>query len=93
MADADVAVHGSEDRLVEDAADEAHLAMALDCGAIADRDAGALLSAVLQRVQTEVRQPGHIGIASVDAGDPACFVQHVACRLIGLFVVRARHLR
>ena len=60
VADRDVADQAGEGRLVEDLRDQAHVLVDQDLTAVADRDAGRLLAAVLQRVQPEVGQLGDV---------------------------------
>ena len=67
----DEAVEPAENLFVEDAGQESHLAMAGERRAVADRNAGAFLSAMLQRVQGEVYEPRHIEPRSVDGSDTA----------------------
>ena len=55
VADRDVADQAGERRLVEDLGDQAHVLVDEDLPAVADRDAGRLLAAVLEGVETEVR--------------------------------------
>ncbi len=60
MPDGDIAVQLPEDLLVEDAREQAHLPVADDRAAVGDGDPGGLLAAVLQGVQAEVSNAGHI---------------------------------
>ena len=60
MANRHVAVERPQLLLVEDLGDEARVAQRGDVPALAARDPGRLLAAVLQRVQREVGEPGHI---------------------------------
>ena len=66
----------AELRLVEGVGDMAHGPRGEQPGPVGGRDAGALLSPVLQRVQTEVDHPGGLRV-SVDPEDPACFPELV----------------
>ena len=54
----DVPAQRVQHRLVEDLGDEAHVLVDDDAVAVADRDPGRLLAAVLERVQAEVRELG-----------------------------------
>ena len=60
VADREVALERLERRLVEDLRDQAHVLVDQDLAAVADRDAGGLLPAVLQGVQPEVGQLGDV---------------------------------
>ena len=91
MADRHEAAQPAEDRFVERAGDQAHLAVAVDAVSVADREPRALLAAVLQRVEPEVSEPRDVFAGCVDPGDPARFVQHVTGGLHRFLVVRARH--
>ena len=51
----------AEVALVEDLRDQAHVLVDQDLRAVADRDAGRLLAAVLQRVEAEVGELGDLG--------------------------------
>ena len=57
--------------LVEDLRDEAHVPHGEHAAAVGDGDAGALLPAVLQRVEREVGQAGDVAAGRVDAEDAA----------------------
>ena len=59
-------------RLVEDLGDQTHVFEHDDLGALADRDAGRLLAAVLQGVDAEVRELGHFLVGGPDSEDAAC---------------------
>ena len=54
MPDREVAAQAGQGRLVEDLGDQAEILVDHHAGAVADRDAGRLLAAVLQRVEPEV---------------------------------------
>ena len=71
MADRDLALERLERRLVEDLGHQAHVLVDQDLAAVADRDAGGLLPAVLQRVETEVGQLGDFFAGGPDAEDAA----------------------
>ena len=60
MADREVADQARERRLVEDLRDQAHVLVDQDLPAVADRDAGRLLAAVLQGVEPEVGELGDV---------------------------------
>ncbi len=60
MADRDVALEGGEVRLVEDLRDEAHVLVDKDFLAVADRDAGRFLAAMLECVEREVGEVSHL---------------------------------
>ncbi len=91
VTDRHAAEHAAELFLVEDAGDQPHLTMAVDVAAVADREPGALLTAMLQRVEAEVGEPGDVFARCVDPGNPARLVKDVAGRLNRLLVVRPRH--
>ena len=61
----------AERGLVEDLGDQAHVLEDEDLGAVADRDAGGLLAAVLQGVEPEVGELGDLFAGSPDAEDAA----------------------
>lgn len=69
MADRQVALERLQRGLVEDLRDQAHVLVDQDLAAVADRDAGRLLAAVLQRVETEVGQLGDVLPRSPDTED------------------------
>ncbi len=71
MADGQVAVQGVQVALVEDLRDQAHVLVDEDLVAVADRDAGRLLAAVLQGVQAEVGELGDLFTGGPDAEDAA----------------------
>jgi hypothetical protein len=60
VADGDVAGQGVQRGLVEDLRDQAHVLVDEDLPPVADGDPGRLLAAVLQRVQAEVGELGHL---------------------------------
>jgi hypothetical protein len=60
VPDRDVAAERIEHRCVEDLRHQAHVLEHDDPGAVADRDPGRLLAAVLQRVQAEIGERGHV---------------------------------
>ena len=76
VADGDMAGQRRERLLVEDVVDVAHLADRADAGAVRRRDAGALLPAMLQRVEAEIGELGGLGVA-VDAEDAALLAELV----------------
>ena len=57
--------------LVEDLRDQAHVLVDEDLAAVADRDAGRLLAAVLQGVEAEVGQLGDVLAGRPDPEDAA----------------------
>jgi diphthamide synthase (EF-2-diphthine--ammonia ligase) len=65
--------------------------MAYDRSAVRNRDAGRLLTAVLKRVESEVREPGYVVAGCVDSDDATRFMERIAARERGLFIVRAGH--
>jgi len=81
VADGDVAAQGAEHWLVEDLRDQAHVLVDDDAPAVADRDARRLLAPVLQGVEAEVGQLGHVLIrrpgAEHAAGVPGGLVSGV----------------
>ena len=60
MADGQVPAQRAEGGLVEDLGDQTHVLEDHDLGAVADRDPGGLLAAVLQGVEAEVAELGHL---------------------------------
>ena len=71
MADREVALQRLQRRLVEDLRDQSHVLVDEDLAAVADRDAGGLLAAVLQGVEPEVGQLGDVLAGGPDAEDAA----------------------
>ena len=67
VADRDRALERLERRLVEDLRDEAHVLVDEDLAAVAHRDAGRFLPAVLQGVEAEVGELGDFLAGSPDA--------------------------
>src|SRR5690349_13032579 len=57
---------GGQGGLVEDLGDQAHLLVHHDAAAVADRDAGRFLAAVLERVQAEVGELGDVLVRGPD---------------------------
>ncbi len=70
VADREVAAQRAEVALVEDLRDQAHVLVDQDLRAVAHRDAGRLLAAVLQRVEAEVGQLGDLGLGAGAVGGP-----------------------
>jgi hypothetical protein len=60
VTDRDVTLERLERGVVEDLGDQAHVLVDQDLPAVADRDSGRLLAAVLERVQAEVDELGHL---------------------------------
>ena len=71
MADREVALERVERGLVEDLRDQAHVLVDQDLAAVADRDAGRLLAAVLEGVEAEVGQLGDVLARRPDPEDAA----------------------
>ena len=71
MADREVALERGERGLVEDLRDQAHVLVDQDLAAVAHRDAGGLLAAVLEGVEAEVGQLGDVLARRPDAEDAA----------------------
>ena len=71
VADREVALERGERGLVEDLRDQAHVLVDQDLAAVADRDAGRLLAAVLEGVEAEVGQLGDVLARRPDAEDAA----------------------
>src|SRR6202035_1414125 len=76
VPDGDVALETVDDLLVEHLRDEPHLLADANLAAVADRDTGGLLSAMLQRVQAEIRQVGDV-LARVEHPENATFLVEV----------------
>ena len=85
MADRDVADEARERRLVEDLRDQAHVLVDEDLPAVADRDAGRLLAAVLEGVQPEVGELRDVLARGPDA-------EH-ATGVLGALVLRVERQR
>ncbi len=73
MADREVAVERGQRGFVEDLADQPEVLVDEDVGAVADRDAGGFLAAVLLREESEVREPGDV-LAGSPYAEEATFV-------------------
>ena len=71
VADREVALERVQGGLVEDLRDQAHVLVDEDLAAVADRDAGRLLAAVLEGVETEVGELGDVLAGGPDAEDAA----------------------
>ena len=71
VADRHVAGERLEAALVEHLGDQPQLALGRDVAALAGRDAGRLLAAVLERVEREVGEPGNVELGGVDTEYPA----------------------
>ena len=78
VADRHVAVERAQLLLVEDLGDEPGVAQGRDVPALAAGDAGRLLAAVLERVEREVGEPGHVVAGGVDPEHPALVARTVA---------------
>ena len=76
VPDRDVALETVDDLLVEHLRDEPHLLADANLATVTDRDPGGLLSAMLQRVQAEVRQIGDV-LARVEHPENATFLVKV----------------
>ena len=87
MADREVALERLERGLVEDLGDQAHVLVDQDLAAVADRDAGRLLAAVLERVEAEVGELGDVLAGGPDAEDAAGVL---GSAVLGVEVVRQR---
>ena len=64
--------------LVEHLGDQAELAQGGDVPALAGRDPGRLLAAVLERVEAEVGEAGDVAAGRVHAEDPALVARAIA---------------
>ena len=71
MPDRQVALEGGQRRFVEHLADQPELLVDEDVVAVADRDAGGFLAAVLLGEEPEVREPGDVLAGSPYAEEPA----------------------
>ena len=78
--------------LVEDLGDEAEVAQGRDVAALAGRDPGRLLAAVLERVEAEVGEPRDVVSGRVDAEHAALVARAVAVVEEPLGQVRRRAL-
>src|SRR5204863_4113118 len=84
VAESAATVEGAQLRLVEDLRDEAQVAHGHDVAVLVRRrDAGGLLAAVLERVETEVGETGDVGAWRVNAKDTALVARPVAVRYEG----------
>ena len=79
VADREVALERVERGLVEDLRDQAHVLVDQDLPAVADRDAGRLLAAVLEGVEPEVGQLGDVLARRPDAEDPTHVAESREC--------------
>ena len=79
MADRRATGQGLQLALVEDLGDEAHVPDGEHAAAVADCDAGALLPAVLERIEREVGEARDIAAGRVDAEDAAHQPAAIAC--------------
>ena len=77
MAAGDLAGHGREIGVGKDLRDKAEVLAHENRLAVADRDAGRVLAAMLQRVQREVGHARHIVAGSPDAEDAALLMELV----------------
>ena len=93
MADGQVALQGGQVALVEDLGDQAHVLVDHDLVAVADRDAGRLLAAVLQGVEAEVGELGDLLAGGPDPEDAAGVLRPliVGVELVGEHPIAARH--
>ena len=71
MADRHLAAQAAQLLLGEDLRDEAHVAKHGQALAVGHRDAGRLLSAVLEREEGEVGEAGDVALGRVDPEDAA----------------------
>src|SRR6185503_2551800 len=71
VADRDLAPKPAEGLLRERLGDEPELAQRRRAAVVGDGDAGRFLSAVLQRVQAEIREAGDVAPLRADADDAA----------------------
>ena len=71
VADGEVALERGQRGLVEDLGDQAHVLVDQDLAAVADRDAGRLLAAVLQGVEAEVGELRDVLAGGPDPEDAA----------------------
>ena len=95
MADGQVPAQRLEGGLVEDLRDQAHVLVDQDLPAVADRDAGRLLAAVLQRVEPEVGELGDVLAGGPDSEDAAGVLGSaiVWVEIVGQTPISARHAR
>ena len=94
VADRDVAAQAGQRGLVEDLGDQAEVLVDHDPGPVADRDAGRLLTAVLQRVQPEVGQLRDLFAAGPDTEHTALVLRTavVVVEVVAEHAVASRHL-
>ena len=71
MPDGEVTAQAGQRRLVEDLGDQADVLVDDHSGAVAHRDAGGLLAAVLESVKPEVGEFGNLFLGGPDAEDAA----------------------
>ena len=93
VADRHVALQRPQLLLVEDLGDESRVAHRGDVAALAGRDPGRLLAAVLQRVEAEVGEAGDVVAGRVYAKHPAFLARAVAVDEHPLGQVKARFPR
>ena len=77
VPDRHVAGERPQAALVEDLGDQAEVALGGDVAALAGRDAGRFLAAVLEREEREVGEPGDVVLGRVDAEDAALVARAV----------------
>src|SRR5690348_17338055 len=77
MPDGEMAGQLRQDVFREDARDQAHVAMAAQCAAVRHRDAGALLTPMLQRIEREEGGSGDVFPGREDARNAALVVDGV----------------
>ena len=81
VPDRQVALEGVERGLVEHLRDQAHVLVDQDLAAVAHRDAGRLLAAVLQGVQAEVGELGDVLAGGPDAEDATGVLRALVVRV------------
>ena len=71
VSDGRMSRQAAQRRLVEHRADQSEIPLDHDVPVVGDRDAGALLAPVLERVEREEGQPGNVPAGGDDPDDPA----------------------
>ena len=83
VTDGDVAAQLGDVVLVEDLRHKAHLLVHVDVASVTDGDPRRLLTAVLQRVEPEIREVGDVLAGVEDAEDAAFFMQVLVVEMLG----------
>ena len=91
MADGGDAGQSFQDLLAEDLRDETHLRVDMQPFAVAGRDAGRFLTAVLEGVKAEIGEPRYVFIRRINTEHAALFAQTRAQRMSSQLLGTARY--